>query len=47
VPFFGSIMTGKVGDPLLTRDGILAVAALDDLMAHKLRVILPRPEKKD
>jgi hypothetical protein len=47
VSFFGGIVSGRVGDPLLTRDGVLEVAALDDLMAHKLRVILLRPEMKD
>jgi nucleotidyltransferase AbiEii toxin of type IV toxin-antitoxin system len=45
--FFGGITTGRVGDPLLTRDGALEVASLNDLMAHKLKVILLRPEAKD
>ncbi|MGH8634300.1 MAG: nucleotidyl transferase AbiEii/AbiGii toxin family protein, partial [Burkholderiales bacterium] len=45
--FFGGLPFGRVGDPLLTRDGVLEVASLDDLMAHKLKVILLRPEKKD
>lgn len=45
--FFGGLTFGRVGDPLLTRDGVLEVASLDDLMAHKLKVILQRPEKKD
>lgn len=47
VSFFGGLPFGRVGDPLLTRDGVLEVASLDDLMAHKLRVVLARPEKKD
>ncbi len=47
VSFFGGLPFGRVGDPLLTRDGVLEVASLDDLMAHKLKVILLRPEKKD
>ena len=47
VSFFGGLPFGRVGDPLLTRDGMLEVASLDDLMAHKLKVILLRPEKKD
>lgn len=47
VSFFGGLKFGRVGEPLLTRDGVLEVASLDDLMAHKLRVILQRPEKKD
>lgn len=45
--FFGGLPFGRVGDPLLTRDGVIEVASLDDLMGHKLRVILARPEKKD
>ena len=45
--FFGGMRFGRVGDPLLTRDGVAQVASLDDLMAHKLKVILQRAEKKD
>ena len=47
VAFYGGLTFGRVGDPLLTRDGVLEVASLDDLMAHMLRVVLARPEKKD
>ena len=47
VSFFGGLEFGRVGAPRLTRDGVLEVASLEDLMAHKLRVILLRPEKKD
>jgi len=47
VSFFGGLTFGRVGDPLLTVDGVLEVASLDDLMAHKLKVILQRPERKD
>lgn len=47
VSFFGGLTFGRVGEPLLTRDGVLEVASLDDLMAHKLKVILLRSEKKD
>lgn len=47
VAFYGGLTFGRIGEPLLTRDGVLEVASLDDLMAHKLRVILARPEKKD
>lgn len=47
VSFFGGLKFGRVGEPLLTRDGVLEVASLEDLMAHKLKVILFRPEKKD
>lgn len=47
VSFFGGLTFGRVGDPLLTADGVLEVASLDDLMAHKLTVILQRSERKD
>ena len=47
VSFFGGLRFGRVGDPLLTRDGMAEVASLDDLMAHTLKVILQRAEKKD
>ena len=47
VSFFGGLKFGRVGEPSLTRDGVVEVASLDDLMAHNLRVILLRPEKKD
>lgn len=47
VAFFGGLRFGRVGDPLLTADGVLEVASLEDLLAHKLRVILQRAEKKD
>jgi Nucleotidyl transferase AbiEii toxin, Type IV TA system len=47
ISFFGSIGFGRVGDPQVTRDGVLVVASLDDLMATKLKVILDRAEAKD
>jgi hypothetical protein len=45
--FFGAMRFGRVGDPHLTTDGVAEVASMEDLMAHKLKVILPRAEKKD
>jgi len=45
--FFCGLNFGRVGEPLLTNDGVIQVASLDDLMAHKLKVILQRAEKKD
>ena len=45
--FFGGLRFGRVGDPHLTTDGVTEVASLQDLMAHKLKVILQRAEKKD
>ena len=47
VSFFGDLAFGRVADPALTRDGVLLLASLDDLMAHKLKVILQRAERKD
>jgi hypothetical protein len=47
VSFFGGIGCGHVSDPLLTRDGTLLVASLDDLMATKLKATLDRAEAKD
>ena len=47
ISFFGSIGFGRVNDPLMTRDGVLLVASLDDLMATKLKATLDRAEAKD
>jgi hypothetical protein len=47
VSFFGGIGFGRVLDPLLTCDGTLLVASLDDLMATKLKATLDRAEAKD
>ena len=47
ISFFAEIAFGRYGEPELTEDGVLRVAALDDLMATKLKVILDRTEKKD
>lgn len=47
VSFFGGIAFGRVGTPLLSSDGVLAVASLDDIMATKLKVIHQRTEAKD
>ncbi len=47
VSFFGTIGFGRFTVPGLTQDGVLQVAALDDLMATKAKVILQRIETKD
>lgn len=47
VSFFGEIGFGRIATPDLTVDGIMQVAAADDLMATKLKVILQRAEAKD
>lgn len=45
VSFFGGVDFGRV--PLLTCDGTLLVASLDDLMATNLKATLDRAEAKD
>lgn len=47
VSFFGGIGFGHVNDPLPTRDGVMVVASLDDLMATKLKATQDRAEAKD
>lgn len=47
VSFFGTIGFGRVSSPQFTDDGVLCVAALDDLIATKVKVILQRAEAKD
>jgi hypothetical protein len=47
VSFFGRLALGRLNDPLLTRDGILLVASLEDLMATKLKATLDRAEARD
>jgi hypothetical protein len=45
--FFGGIETGCVAEPDRTDDDVACVASLDDLLAHKLKVIHDRAEGKD
>lgn len=45
--FFGGLRTGRISVPEKTDDDVTCVAALDDLMAHKLKVIHDRAEGKD
>lgn len=47
VSFFGNLQIGHVNEPLLTSDGVLRVASLEDLLATKLKAILDRAEAKD
>jgi predicted nucleotidyltransferase component of viral defense system len=47
ISFFGGIGFGRVGQPSFTEDGVLEVAALNDLMATKVKVVLQRAEIKD
>ena len=45
--FFGGLSLGRVGQPQLTRDGVLKVASLLDLAGMKAAVITQRAESKD
>jgi hypothetical protein len=47
VSFFGGLAIGRVNKPLQTKDSMLLVASLEDLLATKLKVILQRAEAKD
>jgi hypothetical protein len=47
ISFFGRIGIGRVREPLRTRDRVLLIASLEDLMATKLKVILDRAEARD
>jgi hypothetical protein len=45
--FFGGFAFGRLKDPERTPDGVLEIASLQDLLAHKLKVLLQRVEMKD
>lgn len=47
ISFFGGFSFGRLADPERTPDGNLEVASLQDLLAHKLKVLLQRVEIKD
>lgn len=47
ISFFGNLHIGHVNEPLLTSDGVLRVASIEDLLATKLKAILDRAEAKD
>jgi hypothetical protein len=47
ISFFGGFEFGRLKDPERTADGVLEVASLQDLLAHKLKVLLQRVEIKD
>jgi Nucleotidyl transferase AbiEii toxin, Type IV TA system len=47
ISFFGLITFGRNEQPLVTNDGVLQVASLNDLLATKLKLILQRAEAKD
>ncbi len=45
--FFGGFKFGRVGEPRPTKWHELTLASLDDLLGHKLKVLLDRVEAKD
>ena len=45
--FFGGLGFGRIGNPEVAEPGAVQVASLNDLLAHKLKVILQRVEAKD
>jgi nucleotidyltransferase AbiEii toxin of type IV toxin-antitoxin system len=47
ISFFGGLEFGRLKDPVRTADGVLEVASLQDLLAHKLKVLLQRVETRD
>ena len=47
VSFFAGLRFGRVGTPSLTDDGEMLLASPDDLLGHKLKVLLQRVEAKD
>lgn len=47
VSLFGNITFGRVGEPVLTEDGVIRVASLLDLAGTKVKALLQRVEAKD
>jgi predicted nucleotidyltransferase len=47
ISFFGGLKVGRVAKPDKTDDEVACVASLEDLLAHKLKVIHDRAEGKD
>jgi hypothetical protein len=47
ISFFGGLEFGRLEGPKRTPDGVLEIASLQDLLAHKLKVLLQRVESKD
>lgn len=47
ISFFGGLKCGCVCEPDKTADEVLCVASIDDLFAHKLKVIHDRAEGRD
>jgi hypothetical protein len=47
ISFFGAIKNGCVSAPSRTNDDVTCIASMEDLFAHKLKVIHDRAEGKD
>ena len=47
ISFFTGLGFGRVGEPFPADDGHLLLASLDDLLGHRLKVLLRRVEAKD
>lgn len=47
VSLFGNLDFGRVGEPLRSPDGTMVVASKEDLLGHKLKVLMQRVEVKD
>lgn len=47
VSFFGGLVFGCLHSPMDTDDGVLRLASPQDLLAHKLKVLMQRVEAKD
>lgn len=47
ISFFGGLDFGRLADARQTPDGVLTVAAPEDLLAHKLKVLMQRIEARD
>ena len=47
ISFFGGLRFGRLAQPRSTPDGVMNVASLDDLLAHKLKTVLQPVETND
>lgn len=47
ISFFGGLQIGRLEQPEVTKDKIIRIASQDDLLAHKLKVLLQRVDVKD
>jgi hypothetical protein len=45
--FFGDLKCGRIGEPDRTDDAVVCVASLEDLLAHKLKVVHDRAAGRD